>query len=235
VAQSQATLTWRPLGNDPPFAGKVSLVSPDQIVLAIADFECYVQAVAEHRLVVWRSEERGEGPELERWLNFELYDADQLTPLDNVEARCAELGRAKRFCAHSGRLGSLVLTAAMTDGEHHLEIPEALQDLGVLHFLVHVTAESQLTSGFDQMRLCIWSLDTSSGLLTVVPQDWFNEGPYDFGYQWVTRVAQDPVTSQIVGEGIRLGLFRLDASARQVERWLHQYVFYHPDPRRGEA
>ena len=66
-------------------------------------------------------------------------------------------------------------------------------------------------------------------------RDWYNRGPYDFGYQWPTRAAVDPSDGAIVVEGIRLGLAKLDAAGQQVGRWIHRYEFYMPDPARGEA
>jgi hypothetical protein len=48
------------------------------------------------------------------------------------------------------------------------------------------------------------------------PQDWFNQSKTDFGYQWVTRVARDPQTGRIHGDGIRIGAFMLDDSLRRV-------------------
>jgi hypothetical protein len=63
----------------------------------------------------------------------------------------------------------------------------------------------------------------------VLPQKWFNGGKYDFGYQWITRVQRDPRTGQIVGEGIRLGNFLLDRSGTEIQEWLHEDIFYHPE------
>ncbi len=61
----------------------------------------------------------------------------------------------------------------------------------------------------------------------MVPQDWYNEGRYDFGYQWVTRVARLPNGGAIVGEGIRLGVFRLNGSNRWIAEWLVEDALYH--------
>ena len=49
-------------------------------------------------------------------------------------------------------------------------------------------------------------------------QDWFNGGGLDYGYQWVTRVARDPKTGKVRGEGIRISPFVLDTSLRQQEQ-----------------
>ena len=49
---------------------------------------------------------------------------------------------------------------------------------------------------------------------TVLPQDWFNSANLDYGYQWVTRVARDPQTGRIHGDGIRISPFVLDDTLR---------------------
>ena len=53
------------------------------------------------------------------------------------------------------------------------------------------------------------------------PQDWFSpEAGFDLGYQWVTRVARDPSTGKVCGDGIRIGPFVLDHTLRRPERKL---------------
>jgi hypothetical protein len=57
-------------------------------------------------------------------------------------------------------------------------------------------------------------LNPGSGTLRLYPQDWFNVGRVDLGYQWVTRAARDPKTGRIHGDGIRIDPFILDDSMR---------------------
>lgn len=48
------------------------------------------------------------------------------------------------------------------------------------------------------------------GIFRIYPQDWFNFADLDFGYQWVTRIARDPHTGRVFGEGFRIDPFELD-------------------------
>lgn len=59
-------------------------------------------------------------------------------------------------------------------------------------------------------------------LVFIYPQDWFNKADYDFGYEWITRVARDPKSGYIRGEGIRISDFILDDSNRQVKKYLRK-------------
>ena len=63
-------------------------------------------------------------------------------------------------------------------------------------------------------NLALMHLNPVQGTLQLYPQDWFNDAPIDFGYQWVTRVARDPKTGRIHGDGIRIDPFTLDMSMR---------------------
>lgn len=75
---------------------------------------------------------------------------------------------------------------------------------------------SAITPGpqFGHGNLALMLLNPASGTLQLYPLDWFNDGRVDLGYQWVTRVARDPKTGRIHGDGIRIGPFSLDESMR---------------------
>jgi hypothetical protein len=68
---------------------------------------------------------------------------------------------------------------------------------------------NRAASGID---ICIWRIDSGRQQITVLPQQWWNESDVDFGYQWITRVAAEPVSGLIVGDGIRVSPFILDPS-----------------------
>ena len=80
-------------------------------------------------------------------------------------------------------------------------------------------------SGADKMARAIFAFDWLKSQVEVIPQDWFNTGNYDFGYQWISRVARCSDGS-IVGDGIRLGRFELDETNRRIKKWLIQDPFY---------
>jgi len=71
-----------------------------------------------------------------------------------------------------------------------------------------------------------FSFQRRQGVL--LQQKWFNAGGYGVGYQWITRVQRGTRSGQIVGEGVRLGAFRLDPSGTQIEEWLDRDNFSHP-------
>ena len=58
----------------------------------------------------------------------------------------------------------------------------------------------------------IWVMKPSEDVIEVLPMDWWNDGDYDYGYEWVTKLARDPKTGSIVGEGVRILPFLVDKS-----------------------
>ena len=78
--------------------------------------------------------------------------------------------------------------------------------------LCHSSAvEATPTSELNNLALLVARL--SAGTYELFPQDWFNSANLD-GYQWVTRVARDPQTGRIHGDGIRISPFVLDDTLR---------------------
>jgi len=64
----------------------------------------------------------------------------------------------------------------------------------------------------------ILELQFETGWIFNYPQDWFNKGNTDFGYQWITRAIRNPKTNLIEGQGIRISDFVLDETGRQLKK-----------------
>jgi hypothetical protein len=198
---------------------------------AVADFHCYVQALEPRQLLVWHAEEHGEGPLLRRDIRLRIIDLDALQSPIDVESVCAHLGKSSPFYTGSGEVATTLLSTALDDGDHSVALPALFREAGELLLIVDSTAGGRRGNNYDEVHIRLWILDSAAGRLEIVPQDWFNEGAYDFGYQWITRMARLPGSADIVGEGIRLGIFRLDATKRHIAEWLAQDIFYQPAPR----
>ena len=61
-------------------------------------------------------------------------------------------------------------------------------------------------------------VNLEKGIIHNYPQDWFNKGDADFGYQWITRAIRNPKTNLIEGQGIRISEFILDDTNRQIKK-----------------
>ena len=100
-----------------------------------------------------------------------------------------------------------------------------MHEIDELLVLADSTANLAARDYWMQMHLTIWIIRPRDRTVDVVPQDWFNQGNYDFAYQGVRRVARDSNSGRIVGEGVRLDAFVLDESNRRVAKWLRSNPF----------
>lgn len=92
------------------------------------------------------------------------------------------------------------------------EFPKALQEVDEILILCDSSAISATGP-----NLAMMVAKPKNSTIQLYPQDWFNHSNADFGYEWVTRVARDPRTGRIHGDGIRIAAFVLDETLRGVE------------------
>jgi hypothetical protein len=207
-------------------------VSPSGDPLLVLDFHCYVRPLTPPRFLLWHPEGSPAGGLRSEAtaVRFRVIDADGLVPLPDVAAATRAMradGESIAFAA--GQIASSRVPTSLPDGRTGFAFASAMQELDELLVLVHSTAGGATSNYADDMRLRLWIVRPVDGTVDVVPQDWFNHGAYDFDYQWVTRVAREPGTGRIVGEGVRLSPFALDDSYRRVAEWLPT------NPFRGDA
>jgi len=201
---------WDATSGEKQGGGKKALTTPDGIALAIFNYYCYLKLLEHRRLLAWTT--NAPYPPSQVW--FRVLDIDRLDAIEDAEKACAEMdANGLRWLAAGGDIGAVTLPANLSAGTTRCDFPPEMQVLDELLLLCHSTETS------------LWIMRPKDGTVDVYPQDWFNHGDYDFGYQWPTRVARDPQTGDIVGDGIRIGLFVLDDSHRQLSmkhlrRWL---------------
>ena len=222
LPSARGALVWRPAGEAGDRAGQTLLVTPSGEPLLVLDFHCYVQPLGAPRFLVWHPE--GEGPAERRSTpsaeRFRVLDADTLAPIRDLDAVVASMhATGMRSELAAGEVASVAVRTSLPDGRTRCAFPDAMHELDELLVLTHSTAEGEQRNYHDAMSLRLWIIRPHEGTIDVIPQDWFNRGDYDFGYQWVTRVAREP-GGRIVGEGIRIGAFVLDESGRRVSEWL---------------
>jgi hypothetical protein len=217
-------LSWKEAGNDSPRAGKSVLTAIDGTALAVLDFYCYVRPMSGHRFVLWHpSFMPNSPPGNAAWgqsLRFVVVDTDELRPLADLEAACQTLSRATaRVWTDGGLVAETQVPSGLFPGEHYHPFPQEMQELEELLVLAAPAAD----------QLALWVVNVRLGQIEVFPQDWFNQGNFDYGYQWVTRVAREPGTGRIVGEGIRISPFALDHTYRHVAGHINGDLFYGPE------
>jgi hypothetical protein len=187
-------------GDDP---SATFLCDSDDNVLAVFGSYCWIKVVAPGRFLVWYERRLIYGPGLQsRTIVVRLYDSDRLRPIDDRADACARVKSES------------VVTA---DGA------SALTELLVPNWVENGVGFEDDGLEPDRPQTVLWHVEPERRTLTVHPQRWFNEGDYDFGYDWPTTIAREPDTGTVVGSGIRLGVFVLSEDLRNVTRWLKKY------------
>lgn len=225
IRRGEKLLRWVSAGSSSGSAGKSLLVTADGRALAVTDFCCYVRGLPGERILAWYSEGEATGRIPPHSMRFRVFDITRLVPISDLPAACANLGFQSRFYAATGEVASIAIPTALEDGVHGVALPQAMRDAGELLVLAESTAPGTPEERDDKTRLRLWILEPEGGRLEIIPQDWYNKGAFDFGYQWVTRMARLP-NGDIVGEGIRLGAFRLDKTKRRIAEWFLRGPFY---------
>lgn len=171
------------------------LVAP---VFGVGKPYLYSMSLSAERFVFWWQQRSRPGMEA---IQFRVFDANRLHPFEGW--RDAWDNKSDYLIA-APEIASFSISAELTDGAHRVALPEDFTVTDELLILVNRPA-----TGID---ICIWRIDPANGEITVLPQRWWNESDVDFGYQWITRVAREPASGLIVGDGIRISQFVLDAS-----------------------
>jgi hypothetical protein len=223
----QGTWLWG-FYDGPTLAGLSYLKTPAGAAVLILDFQYYVLSLPKDRILLWRESGRKRESNATPRITFQILHLSELRALPDPQSVADEMRKKKQTIVFEG--GNPIayeFLSNASEGTHAIDPP--LPFLELPEVLVLADFGSEDGNHFDKMFRAIFAFDFKARQVSVIPQRWFNEGSYDFGYQWITRVQREEKTGQIVGEGIRLGNFRLDRSATQVQEWLHKDAFYHPE------
>lgn len=212
-------------------SGVSRLISPAGQTVLILDFYCYVQPLTEDRLLVWHEAGRSEPePSDNPRIVFTILSLPKLVPISDPDSVALEMRKQKlRIRFDRGEPAMFECPTTHYEESFTIDAPEQYQELGEILVLADYGPADTASNHFDTMRRAIFCCDFSTNRATVLPQDWFNKGSYDFGYQWITRVQRDPRSKKIFGEGIRLGSFRLDRSGTKIGKWVRHDAFFHPE------
>jgi hypothetical protein len=142
-----------------------------------------------------------------------VYDLDDLEPLQFDPARVSNLLREERRLVLASRppLANLLLSHALTDGIHTGYYLHEADDLDEV-LLIADGGDPNVAA----YLVYVWS--PRLGRIEVLPQRWFTAREFDLGYEWITRVARDPQTGRLIGDGTRIAPFELDESGVRLAR-----------------
>lgn len=204
------------------YDGKMFLKNSNGEILAIFDYYCYVLSMSKSRLLVWHmvNDNMAALYKNAEYLRFSVLDLNNLPPIPNIQIALHRLKEEKLTVFHlDDNAETFLLPTDLDNGEHSIEFSAMFKEFTEILVLAFSTAWVMTGNAIDKKSLCLFILKPTSKRVEIFPQDWFNRGDLDYGYQWVTRVARDPDSGRIFGEGFRISPFVLDESLREVEHW----------------
>jgi hypothetical protein len=221
IRTAEGEWLWQPFHSPNP-SGPYRLLRPDGCTVLFLSMYCYVHPLPNDRILVWY--EAGRFDDVSRvspCLVFTILELATMIPFEVQQEIVSDVAvNRERLQFRGGLVSSFDLSTTVWDGTHVISPPDEFSCIGEILALAEAGSK-----GSDMCR-AIFVCDFGKGQTTVLPQKWFNDGSYDFGYQWITRVQREPSSGQIVGEGTRIRNFKLDTTGMRIQEWLHLDVFY---------
>lgn len=209
---------FRELSPEPNLAGITKVINDNEEILLLLDFQIYARFLDDGRMLMWW-EESSDGHRQIAFTQVRLSDLPSISaPTDAAKAM-----REKKSMVSGVPYGSILRFNSLLDaGRHEIDSPSSWADFEETLVLGE---HANGGNGYDSMHRAVFVFNWLKRSVTVLPQDWFNSGSYDFGYQWIARIARTK-SGKLIGEGIRLGTFELDDEGRNVKRWFTQNPFH---------
>jgi hypothetical protein len=200
------------------YTGKTVLLLNSELKL-IFDFQCYVLKVDNSKLLVWYEQTDKQKAIEDLSVKLFLIDIDKLQTITFPDNVVKTLNQNQKIGITGKPLAELTISTTLEFGIHKLSVPKEFKSCEEILILAKSSAMGQETNYYDKMSLSLFILNFQKETVEIFPQDWFNNGAFDFMYQWPTRLRRDKETNQIFGDGIRIGTFKLSDNKREIEKW----------------
>jgi hypothetical protein len=152
-----------------------------------------------------------------RNLRFVAFDPDSLKSFDFIEIAGWFKNSSERIFAATAPVAEFSVPISLLEGTHPFSFPEEFQSITEL-----LIPSPLASTAADEPSLAIFVLYPQAELIEVLPQKWFTPREFKLGQQWVSRVARDPESHHIVGEGVRIGTFELTDDGKNVGHWINK-------------
>jgi hypothetical protein len=203
---------WVDLGAGNPLA----LQNSRGETIALIGMYSYVLPLDESSFIVWhQGDSRHTILKTTPPVRLAAFLVDQLQPLSVHRALLARFrGKRLPYSTKGGRLFEIQIPTTSLNSLR-LDFPQALLVVDELLILAKSSAIAYPGRQYAH-NTCLLIASPPTGTVDFYPQDWFNLGDFDFGYEWITRVARDQETGRFIGDGIRMRPFMLDESRRAI-------------------
>lgn len=210
IASTSGSLVWKKFDQPPGFDALIDSEGRPRLALPMY---IWFRVLDEGWLLLW-SRCYTAGEIIPPPIKVHLINVDHLRPLATLDCWMAQKPTDPHFQAVPEFCAGTEIRAAYPPGRHELSLPSAFDR--VPEFLI-VTDNPSLPKESGQASFCIYAVDPPTRSMEVYPQDWFNDGTPDYGYQWITCATRDPGTRRLLVSGFRIDNFILDETGRRIE------------------
>ena len=208
---------WTYHGEQGPVGYLVTLnprQEPNKTVLALNSY-CRAFLIPPGRLGIWCPEAEAGGQSYKSYLRFLCFDPEQLEPFSLNQVAGWFKQSSERVYSATAPLAEFEISGSLAAGDHAIEVPEEFRTVEEL-----LAPTSYPAVNRDAAAAAVYVVQPRAGRVQVLPQKWFTPAKTDFGYQWITRIARDPLTRRLVGDGIRINKFELSEDGCEVAGWI---------------
>ena len=214
IKTSKGIYTWEECDKAEETSGIMYLVNPEKNVVLILDMYFYIKPIESGKVLVWNVEPDALKVQT---INFYMFDLSQMKHIPEGKEYSRNMRPdKKRIAFTNGLISECSFSTQFVDGNNDIHTPEEFRMVGEILVIANNIQE------MGKPHSCIFAFYFRNSNVNVLPQDWFNNGNYDYGYQWICRVARIPKNQQIIGEGVRLGYFLLNDEANEISEWLQR-------------
>lgn len=203
---------WVSAGESADTAGKV-LLKNSKYVFMIVDFHNYISLLNRKYFVIWHQSYVSDTSTCP--VNLKIIDPKELKPIDgNINELCKQMKNEKTPVLFNAPIVAEVELSTVNADEYiDCYVPPPISEIDELLILCH-SSGIRIPENGDNSNVGLIVVNPKMNRFRIYPQDWFNNGGYDYGYQWITQVVRDKKSREIYGDGIRISPFVLDESLR---------------------
>jgi hypothetical protein len=190
-----ARYRFRDLGDHEKLSGITTVVNERDEIILFLDFQLYARFLDDGRVLLWWEEETQDLKEI----SFASFTFESLKAIKQPLEVAKQMREQKAKTAGLDGINIVRFECFREAGVHKMDSPVGWKDFEETLVLGDHAPGS---NGFNVMHRALFVFDWINQQITVIPQDWFNNGNYDFGYQWIARIARTE-SGSLIGEGIR--------------------------------
>jgi len=192
IQSALGPLRWKPI-EKPPVNLLVDVDDHPRLALPMY---VWFQPLDDGKMLLWRRQTVP--PTANASIVVQLISLDQLRRIQDLNDWLDKSPKPDQphFSTAPQFVAEFEFYTVLDAGKHSLILPAGFEH--VPEFFV-IADNPTLPALPGLASCCVYAINPIQQSVDVLPQDWFNEGGLDYGYQWITCIVRDPATGRLAG------------------------------------